>query len=122
MKQLHPEKPYDKFTDLEVSIFNMMSRREGRQFVSWILQLCGMGQSAHVAGDPHGSSFYEGSQVVGYGIIDKLKELCPENYLAMLREEIENDGQHNTKQQPNNGTDDNGDIASGVGPAFGFDR
>lgn len=122
MKKLEPAKEYASFTQLEADIYSVMSNAQGRAVVSFFLTLCAVNQSAYCAGDPHGSSFLEGSQAPGYALVAKLKELCPEHYLTMLREEIENDGQHNRNQQPNNGIDDSGDIANAFGANIRFDR
>jgi hypothetical protein len=93
-------------TQRESAIKALMASTDGRTFLYWLLAECHVGHSPF-ATNALVMSFSCGEQNVGLKLQGLIIELCPENYLVMLKEK-QNAG------TPDDTFDDTGDDAPDV--------
>lgn len=68
----------------------VMSNKAGRRFVADLLKRSAVDASSFDL-NPHAMAFKEGVKWLGQRIIDDLKTHCPDRYIEMLKESLEND-------------------------------
>lgn len=71
---------------LSLDIGAVMSTKSGRRAVAYVLSLCGMDISSFNGQSNH-TIYREGRRAVGLDLKNKLTEVAPESYLAMIKEE-----------------------------------
>lgn len=74
--------------ELTRAIQQIMSTRQGRSVMWWLLQSSGL-NDASFTGDALRTAFNEGKRSFAIQLAQKLKAGCPTEYVHMWREEVE---------------------------------
>lgn len=64
----------------------LLNEPSGRNFIWWMLTICGVFEISYRPNDPYGTTFREGSRSVGNQLLARINEVNPEAYLLMIKE------------------------------------
>ncbi len=69
----------------------LMAAAGGRRVMAALLDRCGLGRTSFIGARPEPmiTAFLEGERNIGLEYLARIRRLCPDRYLAMLKEQLD---------------------------------